>query len=697
MLKNLLRLMLKPAKNVFVYFSGKKKKEKPVAVLPFSLKHPKIYRREKLTALNRYLQGGKTNQVESDQPVFSVVINLNHNPEDTFASFESVIHHAEHPCHFIFLGAKKGKTGKILNEKLRNAEFIASGNMDALKKSVMKSGSEYLLFLESGAELTLNSFTTALNNLKSTEQNTVVCGKIVSTKGILLEAGTIVWNNGRLQLYGNGESQSDAEYNFRRFVDCSSGIFLFTTSQRFSDCCDTTCGYRVLRYMLAEFCLNEWKNGGSVLFNPEIIIKYSAGGSQAGIYYGIKNRRERRRLLYHNKELLASHLQKNKENIPFARFAAIKTKRLKILYVDDLVPHISYGAGFPRANKIVHEFLNMGMQVTLYTNTYHEDDTWEKVYRDVDRRIEFVKAGIQNRFNTHLASRNDYYDYIWISRPNNMNALLPQLQALNKNTAIIYDAESIYAERELRKSKYIDGNFDKMGLAEMVEQEIELCKIADAVVTVSKADQKKFISEGVKNTFVLGHLANPAATPANYDSRKDLLFIGNLEHEESPNVDSMIWFIKNVLPILEQKLPDINLHLVGACKIKFLLNLKSKKVHIHGRVEDTTDFYRTCKVFIAPTRFSAGIPLKIVEAASFGIPAVVTNLLKDQLDWEDNRQLLASEPDKNEFAGQIIKLYTDRILWETIRKNALKKVHAEYSYKNFKAVMENLFASVRRR
>ena len=69
-----------------------------------------------------------------------------------------------------------------------------------------------------------------------------------------------------------------------------------------------------------------------------------------------------------------------------------------------------------------------------------------------------------------------------------------------------------------------------------------------------------------------------------------------------------------------------------------------------------SSFYDACRIFIAPTRFAAGIPYKVHEAAANGLPSVVTPLLAGQLTWSHDSELLVAES-AEQFAEQCLRLY----------------------------------------
>jgi glycosyltransferase involved in cell wall biosynthesis len=86
-------------------------------------------------------------------------------------------------------------------------------------------------------------------------------------------------------------------------------------------------------------------------------------------------------------------------------------------------------------------------------------------------------------------------------------------------------------------------------------------------------------------------------------------------------------------------------------------------------------------LFVAPTRYSAGVPIKIYEAAAHGIPVVATPLLASQLAWT-NRELAIAET-AEAFAAQVIETYTNDATWASLRDAALDRVRRECSLEVF--------------
>ncbi len=103
------------------------------------------------------------------------------------------------------------------------------------------------------------------------------------------------------------------------------------------------------------------------------------------------------------------------------------------------------------------------------------------------------------------------------------------------------------------------------------------------------------------------------------------------------------------------------------------------RITLCGAVEDVAPLYDAHRIFIAPTRYAAGVPYKVHEAAAYGLPVVASELLCRQLGWRDGCELIAaSTADPAEFARRIVALYRDAALWQTLRDNALERVRAEH-------------------
>ena len=92
------------------------------------------------------------------------------------------------------------------------------------------------------------------------------------------------------------------------------------------------------------------------------------------------------------------------------------------------------------------------------------------------------------------------------------------------------------------------------------------------------------------------------------------------------------------------------------------------------------------------------MPYKVHEAASYGLPVVASELLRQQLGWQDGRELIAVDvTDPAEFARRIVGLYRDPALWQVLRENALERMRAEHGRASYAAAVRQVLEVCGRR
>lgn len=631
---------------------------------------------------------------KTETPLLTIAIILYNKVGLTLACLKSIKETVKTDYQLIIIDNNSTDETSILLKNIKGADIIINNENlhfnKANNQALKIAKGEFFLLLNNDTVLKPDTIKNALNTFEIYPNCGAVGAKLIYPDGKLQEAGSMIWNDASCLGYGRNDDPNLPQYNFTRNVDYASGAFLLTKTQLFEEHGGFDPIFEPAYYEETDFCLWLNKKGYKVVYNPKVELTHFEFGSGLSDW-AIQLQQTNQQKFYnkHNKTLI-KHPAPDFSSLLSSRFAASDPCAQNILYIDDRVPHRDFGSGFPRSNTIVKIIQELGYRITIYPLNFPDEDTWDVAYRDIDQRIEIVNGYGLNGFEKFITERENYYHIIWVSRPHNMEALNSYLEPLKDKIKIIYDAEAIFAQRDIALSKLKGEKIDKLVTKQKIKKELELSNIAHAVSTVSEIDAKYFTDFGKTDVEILGHVLEPVKNCIPYNERKDLLFVGNLDYNLSPNTDSLLWFVEEVFPIIQDKIKGIKLNVVGSSNAPILKKIKNKAVNVLGKVNSIDKYYNDNRVFIAPTRYAAGIPFKIHEATSKGIPVVATKLLCDQLGWINNDIILKSECDAQEFALNVINLYNDKSLWEQLQSNALELIKTEMSFEAYKNTIKRI-------
>lgn len=567
---------------------------------------------------------------------------------------------------------------RIIRNK-ENLHFLMGVNLGA-----KECRGDAILLLNNDTKIKPGSIRSALGRLDEEPSIGAVGGKIVLLDGTLQEAGSIIWSDGSCLGYGRGRLPDEPEFKFRRDVDYCSGAFILIRRSLFERLGWLDVTFAPAYYEETDLCMRIREAGFRIVYDPHIEIEHFEFGSQSISSKAIEMQQRNHKIFLdrHGKTLKSSHRPSGSRPLD-ARMRPGIAGRLLIL--DDQVPYPRLGQGFPRAHAMHEAVVHNGWFVTFYPTSFPDVD-WEKAYRlyppEVEIAAETGRAGLQS----FLTRRAGYYDAILVSRPHNMellNTLLADEPGLLGRTRVIYDAEAIVAPREALKRKLAGIPLAAKEQKKALQDELNLARHADCVIAVSETEAEIFRSAVSCDVVVVGHAVEPAPTTEAFDARRDVLFVGALDADDSPNVDSLVWFVDRVMPLLDELIGSSwRLRVAGTNKSELARRLAGPRVELLGLVDDLRPLYGGSRLFIAPTRFAAGIPMKAHEAAAAGLPMVTSRLIAQQLSWSNGRELMAAD-DPKEFALGCAKLYEDPQVWDKMRAAALRRVEMECSSQFF--------------
>jgi glycosyltransferase involved in cell wall biosynthesis len=241
---------------------------------------------------------------------------------------------------------------------------------------------------------------------------------------------------------------------------------------------------------------------------------------------------------------------------------------------------------------------------------------------------------------------------------------------------MIWRRHAEHARDPLRKLYF------RMQAEKMFAWERKACRSAGHIVAVSPADARlmrnlfgvESVSE-IPTGVDLDHFAPPG--PAAHTA--DLVFVGSMDW--LPNVDGVLHFAREVLPLIQRRRPGCTFAIVGRKPPARIQELARKipGVMVTGTVPDVRPYLWGSGVSVVPLRIGGGTRLKIYEAMAAGVPVVSTTIGAEGLDVHPPDDIrIADRP--ADFADHCLDLLEDREESRRMAARARRMVEANFSW-----------------
>jgi len=189
------------------------------------------------------------------------------------------------------------------------------------------------------------------------------------------------------------------------------------------------------------------------------------------------------------------------------------------------------------------------------------------------------------------------------------------------------------------------------------------CLVADRVVAVSETDAKALchlvpglapvvVPNGVDMQFYTRPVPPPGALAG--PDALDLVFTAKMDFR--PNVDAVLWFAQEVLPLICREAPKVRFWVVGQNPHPRLAPLaQDPAVVLTGWVEDVRPYVARAAVYVIPLRIGGGTRLKVLEAMAMGKAIVSTALGCEGFNLVPGQELVVADTPA-EFAAAVLSL-----------------------------------------
>lgn len=293
----------------------------------------------------------------------------------------------------------------------------------------------------------------------------------------------------------------------------------------------------------------------------------------------------------------------------------------------------------------------------------------------------------ENFFDSYKKILDEFKpDYLYID-----HILMMQyaLKLFPKSKILLYNEESqLYIKRyklrnnliELVKNFRLD-DFEKKALSH-----------SDLTFFITTEESNYIKNLGSNSVKTIPYAIDDKYYSYNWNLNQDsfsLLFVGDFSH--FPNREAARLIIKEIQPPIRDL--RIKIHLVGR-NFKFIKKYLSPEINCYEDVKDVRPYYWGSTVFIAPIFSGAGMRIKILEAASCGIPVLMTPLANLGVNMENSKEAFI-EKDISGMIKSIRNIYasnhTDLV---NVSINANHKVKSQFGLSKMNRLYDEVFSEL---
>ncbi len=223
--------------------------------------------------------------------------------------------------------------------------------------------------------------------------------------------------------------------------------------------------------------------------------------------------------------------------------------------------------------------------------------------------------------------------------------------------------------------------------AAFVRYEAVTCRAYDAVLTVTAEDRERLLAlypAGERAALaprftVLPICVDPDQVPLVNPSpvgAPTILHLGTMFWP--PNVTGVLWFAREVLPLIHREQPGARFVVVGKNPPAEVQALAADpRIEVTGYVPDPRPYLEAAGAFVVPLHAAAGMRVKILDAWLWGLPIVSTPIGAEGIEVRDGENILIAGT-AAAFAAAVLRLLADPQLNSRLR--AAGRVWAEEQY-----------------
>jgi len=160
----------------------------------------------------------------------------------------------------------------------------------------------------------------------------------------------------------------------------------------------------------------------------------------------------------------------------------------------------------------------------------------------------------------------------------------------------------------------------------------------------------------------------------------NIVTLGTLHYP--PNADGIRWFINEVFPLIQKRVPEATLTIIGKNPPKDFLDAAThhpKTIKVTGYVPELAPYFEKSAVMVVPVRAGGGMRVRILEAFAYAMPVVTTTIGLEGINAEPGKDVLVADTE-TDFANHVSDLLENKSLQEKLSVNGRNLAITKYDW-----------------
>jgi GT2 family glycosyltransferase/glycosyltransferase involved in cell wall biosynthesis len=565
--------------------------------------------------------------------------------------------------------ALRAVEGIRIERNERNLGFI-----DSCNRGAALARGELLVVLNNDTIVT-SGWLSALQAIFRDHADAGLAGaKLVYPDGRLQEAGGIVWRDGSAWNYGRDDDPAKPEYNYVREADYCSGACLAIPRALFLELGGFDARFAPAYYEDTDLAFAIRASGRKVFYQPAAtVVHFEGQTSGTDVSAGTKRYQVRNQSAFRDKwsGVLGTH----RANGIDAHLERDRWAKRRVLVIEACMLTPDQDAGSVRMQAIVELLTELSCKVTFVADNLEHREPYVSALQQ--RGVEVLFAPYVRSVSDVIVERGGEFDLAIVARHYIAVKHVDALRRFAPQALIAFDTVDLHFLRSERQAELEGGARASAAARVLREEELTLIRKADVTLVVSPIEQQVLAGLAPEaRVLLLTNIYEPQPGGKPLSERQGLMFIGGFQHP--PNTDAVLWYAREVLPLVRKALPGTTTYIVGSKVPATIQALAAPDFVVTGYAPDVTPFFTGCRASIAPLRYGAGVKGKVNYAMSYGLPVVATSSAIEGMQLHPGVDVLVAD-DAAGFAKAIVRACRDDVLWQRLSAGGVANVRRHFS------------------